>query len=87
MRILIGLATKKGWEFYQFDVNIAFVHGDLCEKASMEFPQGLLVNDKTMVCKLKKSLYGLKQASRQWYEKLAKALYSRGYNQIGTDLE
>ncbi|XP_019246502.1 PREDICTED: uncharacterized protein LOC109226159 [Nicotiana attenuata] len=45
----------------------------------MEVPQGLAVDNPGLVCKLNKSLYGLKQASRQLYAKLTEALCSRGY--------
>lgn len=45
----------------------------------MKIPQGMMVAGNSMVCKLRKSLYGLKQASRQWYSKLSDSLISLGY--------
>ena len=51
----------------------------------MQLPQGLLVDYRRMVCKLRKSLYGLKQANKQWYEKLATTLCSRGYSHSDID--
>ena len=79
VRTLISLAVKRGWDLYQLNVNNAFLHGDLNEEVFMTLPQGLAMVGKGMVCKLKKSLYGLKQASRQWYDKLASSLCSKGY--------
>ena len=51
----------------------------------MQLPPGVHSNIPGAVCRLQKSLYGLKQASRQWYEKLSMVLYQRGYNHSSND--
>ena len=62
------------------DVKTAFLNGDIDETIYMVQPENFVSGDpKTMVCKLKKSIYGLKQASRQWYHKFYQVITSYGF--------
>lgn len=85
MRTLIVVAVKKGWSIFQLDVNNAFLYGDLFEEVYIEVPQDLAVDRQGLVYKLNKSLYGLKQASRQWCAKLTEALCFKGYTHTMND--
>ncbi|KAK1416343.1 hypothetical protein QVD17_32133 [Tagetes erecta] len=85
VRTLLAIAVKRGWEIQQLDVDNAFLHGDLEEEVYMKIPQGFGNKDDTRVCKLNKSIYGLKQASRNWYLKFTKSLVDLGYQQSKAD--
>ena len=65
-RIIMALTAHFNLELHQMDVKTAFLNGDLYEEVYMQQPEGFVVDGKEhMVCRLQKSIYGLKQASRQ----------------------
>ena len=86
---MLALASIHGWTLHQLDINNAFLHGDVEEEVFMTLPQGYNPKGGKLplkpVCKLLKSLYGLKQASRQWYSKFSNALLEEKLTQSATD--
>lgn len=84
IRSVIALAASKQWTLHQLGINNAFLHGDLDEEVYMKVPKGI-PNPDNKVCRLVKSLYGLKQASRQWFHKLSFALQLQGFTQYKND--
>jgi hypothetical protein len=73
-------------ELHQMDVKTAFLNGNLQENVYMAQPEGFAVEGKEhMWCKLKKSLYGLKQASRQWHIKFDEVIRSFGFTENKVD--
>jgi Reverse transcriptase (RNA-dependent DNA polymerase) len=86
VRTLISLAANGGWKLHQFDVKNVFLHGDLLEEVYMEVPQGFGTKQTVgKVCRLKKSLYGLKQSPPAWFDRFRKAMVGMGYQQTNTD--
>lgn len=82
---LLAIVVKKDRVIHQLDVNNALLHGELEEDVYMKIPQGFCKKDETRVCKLKKSLYRLKQASCNWYQKITLALIKIGFKQAKMD--
>ena len=79
-RIIMALVAHFDLELHQMDVKTAFLNGDIDETIYMVQPENFVSGDaKQMVCKLKKSIYGLKQASRQWYYKFHQVVISFGF--------
>ena len=74
-------------ELEQLDVKTTFLHGDLEEDIYMSQPTGFTVTREEghLVCKLKKSLYGLKQVPRMWYQKFNTYIRFLGYNRLDVD--
>ena len=66
-------------ELEQPDVKTALIHGDLEEHIYMEQPEGLKQPEtEHLVCRLKKSLYGIKQSPRQWYKQTMQVIRMTG---------
>ncbi|GKA30720.1 retrotransposon protein, putative, ty1-copia subclass [Tanacetum coccineum] len=82
IRILIAIAAYYDYEIWQMDVKTAFLNGHLSEEVYMEQPEGF-VDPKypNHVCKLKRSIYGLKQASRQWNKRFDDEIKKFGFTQ------
>ncbi|GJR72327.1 retrotransposon protein, putative, ty1-copia subclass [Tanacetum coccineum] len=80
IRILIVIAAFYDYEIWQMDVKTAFLNGYLSEEVYMEQPKGF-VNPKypNRVCKLKRSIYGLKQALRQWNKRFDDEIKKFGF--------
>lgn len=90
VKLLLGLAAATGWSLTQMDVSNAFLHGELDEEIYMSLPQGYtpptgISLPSKPVCRLLKSLYGLKQASRQWYKRLSSVFFGANFIQSLAD--
>ncbi|KAL9249770.1 Retrovirus-related Pol polyprotein from transposon TNT 1-94-like protein [Drosera capensis] len=79
-RIIMALVAHFDLELHQMDVKTTFLNGDIEETIYMQQPENFVSGDpKKMVYKLKKSIYGLKQTSRQWYHKFHNVITSFGF--------
>ncbi|KAL5840582.1 hypothetical protein ACOSQ4_013190 [Xanthoceras sorbifolium] len=86
IRVLLSLAANLDWNLHQLDIKNAFLNGDLEEEVYMAIPPGLETkNNANKVCKLQKSLYGLKQSPRAWFGRFTRAVKQNGYRQCQSD--
>lgn len=79
VRFMLSHAAAEDCELHQLDIKTAFLNGDLEEDVYVQQPPGFHQGDSNMVCHLKKALYGLRQAPRQWHKKLDAALEKYGF--------
>ena len=80
IRLALAIATSKQWEVHRMDVKCAFINGDMNEEIYMKKLKCFLSNP-SLVCWLKKSLYGLKKSPRAWYAKIDGFLLSLSFVQ------
>ena len=81
IRILLSVAAHMDYEIWQIDVKIAFLNRSLDECIYMMQLEGFIVKgQEDKVCKLQKSIYGLKQASRSWNIKFDQSIKSFGFD-------
>jgi len=81
-RVIMALVAHFNFELHQMDVKTAFLNGSLEEEVYMKQPEGFYSSEgENLVCKLNKSIYGLKQASRQWYLKFHEVITSFGFEE------
>ena len=86
LRTLLVVAGKTGMKVRHFDVKTAFLNGNLDEDVYMKQPEGFLVKEKEdLVCKLNKSIYGLKQSARVWNQKFDNTLVQNGFEKSEAD--
>jgi len=79
-KTLIALVAFHDLVVHQMDVKTSFLNGELEEEIYMSQPKGCEVfSQENKVSKLRKSLHGLKQAPKQWYEKFASSLEKDGF--------
>eukprot|EP00253_Pinus_taeda_P020745 PITA_20745 len=83
--LVLSLDASFKWEVHQMDVKSAFLHGDLHEEIYMEQPIGFIQIDSSLVCWLKKPIYGPKQAPRAWYAKMDSFLLESGFSRCHSD--
>jgi hypothetical protein len=82
VRLLFPLAAQEGWRVHHMDVKSALLNGDLKEEVYVHQPPGFAIPGKEgKVLRLRKALYGLRQALRAWNAKLDSTLKGMGFGQ------
>ena len=86
IRMFLAFACYKNFKVYQMDVKYAFLNGEIEEEVYIEHPGGFLMSENiNYVCKLKKDLYGFKQAPRAGFSRIDNYLKKQGYKRGATD--
>ncbi|GFY80783.1 hypothetical protein Acr_01g0005920 [Actinidia rufa] len=87
IRLLVSLAASNSWPLHQLDVKNAFLNGDLSETIYMDPPPGFRAQGEYSgnICRLRKSIYGLKQSPRTWFHRFSEVVLSMDFQQCHSD--
>ena len=84
--MMVALARTRKWKMHQMNVKNAFLNGDLLEEVYMEQPPDFVAQgERGKVCHLQKSLYGLKQSPRAWFDRFSSVVKKFGLIQSKYD--
>ena len=79
VRLFLSMTAMCHWPLYQLDIKNAFLHGELLEEVYMEQPPSFVAQEESsLVCKLRCSLYGLKQSPRAWFGRFSSVVQEFG---------
>lgn len=85
IRILLSIASKEKLLVHHLDVKTAFLNGKLDQSIYMKQPPGFHGENKNLVCRLKRGIYGLKQAAKLWYDAIHAVLIRAGFQRSKAD--
>ncbi|RVX15929.1 Retrovirus-related Pol polyprotein from transposon RE2 [Vitis vinifera] len=85
VRLLLSMAAMRSWPLYQLGIKNAFLHGDLAEKFIWSNHLVLLLRGSLVKCRLRRSLYGLKQSPRAWFSRFSSVVQEFGMFRSTTD--
>jgi hypothetical protein len=88
IRAVLAMAAAEDMELHQIDIKGAYLNGELTEREMiyMSQPPGYpALNSANKVCRLRKTLYGLKQSGRHWYQKLVNIMHQLGFTRCDVD--
>ncbi|XP_070006743.1 uncharacterized protein [Nicotiana sylvestris] len=87
VRLFLSMVAVRHWPLYQLDIKNVFLHGDLEDEVYMEQPPGFVAQGEScgLVCRLRRSLYGLKQSPRAWFDKFNTVIQEFGMTRSEAD--
>ena len=86
VRLFISHAASYDWDLHLLDIRNVILHGDLQEEVYMEQPPGFVAQGEIgKMCRLRKSLYGLKQSLHAWFDKFSHAVETFGMQKSKSD--